>query len=194
MKFQASFTLINTSYLILLTKGRESVANDKNWMIATSIQPAKYNSDRFKKFHQENTAMAFVNEYISKEDIEKYHLDELKKKYNLRIHSWTIDRERNIYLICNGKGREEESQMKFFFLFRKGEISEHTIWQFFDHPNKTLIWEMQRYGAPEYKSRDEQQKYEQLHADLRDALRAYGLAGVVVPGNEGYNNARFTNF
>ena len=27
--------------------------------------------------------MAFVNEYISKEDIEKYHLDELEKKYNL---------------------------------------------------------------------------------------------------------------
>jgi hypothetical protein len=37
--------------------------------------------------------MAFANEYLSKEDIEQYRLNELEKKYNLAIYSWTIDRE-----------------------------------------------------------------------------------------------------
>jgi hypothetical protein len=138
--------------------------------------------------------MAFVNEYISKEDIEKYHLEEMEKKFNLLIYSWTIDRERNFFLIHKGHGREEESQKNRFFFYRNGEISEHSIWQFFDHPTKTLVWEMQRYGIPEYKSLEEQKKYEQLHSDLRDALTAYGLAGVSAPDNEGYNDSRFTNF
>lgn len=138
--------------------------------------------------------MAFVNEYISKDDIEKYRLEEINKTRHLVIHSWTIDRERDIFLIHNGRGREEESQMSFFILYRQGEITNHTIWQFFDRPNKTLVWEMQRYGEPHYKNIEEQQKYEQLHADLRDALTAFGLAGVVVPDNEGYNTSRFTNF
>jgi len=50
--------------------------------------------------------MAFVNEYESKEDVEKYGLFELRCKYSLalkrdtkenykeRKHIWTIDRER----------------------------------------------------------------------------------------------------
>lgn len=50
--------------------------------------------------------MAFINEYISKEGIKKYRLDDayLKKhpEYKSILSSfkpsWTIDRERNIYL------------------------------------------------------------------------------------------------
>jgi len=54
--------------------------------------------------------MAFVNEYVSQEDIEKYELDKLFRKYrendlkytatiNLTIKyptDWTIDRERDL--------------------------------------------------------------------------------------------------
>ena len=54
--------------------------------------------------------MAFVNEYESKKDIEKYGLFELRCKYSLELqrdtkenykerkHIWTIDREREIWL------------------------------------------------------------------------------------------------
>lgn len=54
--------------------------------------------------------MAFVNEYETKEDIEKYGLFELRCKYSRalqgdtkenyqeRKHIWTIDRERGIWL------------------------------------------------------------------------------------------------
>ena len=51
--------------------------------------------------------MAFVNEFVSEEDIKTHGLDELKKKYNSWSwrggrpstfrHSWTVDRERGIF-------------------------------------------------------------------------------------------------
>lgn len=58
---------------------------------------------------QEKNIMAFVNEFVSEEDIKKYSLDDLKKEYdpwNWRDgrppafrHAWTIDRERDIYFM-----------------------------------------------------------------------------------------------
>ncbi len=49
----------------------------------------------------------------------------------------------------------------------------------------TIVWEMQRYGVLEYKSIQERQKFEQLHAGLRDAIRTFGLARILIPDNEG---------
>ena len=48
--------------------------------------------------------MAFVNEYISDEDVEKYTIrqlrEELHANYATREHwEWTIDRERDAYLV-----------------------------------------------------------------------------------------------
>jgi hypothetical protein len=53
--------------------------------------------------------MAFVNEFVSEEDIKKHGLDELKRKYNSWSwrdgrpstfrHSWTIDRERGVFAL-----------------------------------------------------------------------------------------------
>jgi hypothetical protein len=136
-------------------------------------------------FNRGKIIMAFVNEYISKEDIEKYQLDELEKKYNLLIYAWTIDREHNFFLIHKGRGRDEESQMNFFFFYRKGEISRHTIWRFVDRHSKTIDWKIQRYGEPKYESIEHEQYYEQLHDDLKDALRTYGLGGLVASNIEG---------
>ena len=138
--------------------------------------------------------MAFVNEYISKEDIEKYHLDELEKKYHIPICSWTIDRERNNFLIHEGTGRKKESQMNFFFFYRKGEISKHTIWRFIDSPDKTIEWKIQRYSLPLFESIEQEQNYKQLLNDLKEAFRAYGLGGVKASDIEDYENLVFINF
>jgi hypothetical protein len=56
--------------------------------------------------------MAFVNEYISKEDIEKYDIFGIRNKFlserdkitkedekNYKL-SWVIDRERDLVLLC----------------------------------------------------------------------------------------------
>jgi hypothetical protein len=55
--------------------------------------------------------MAFVNEYISLEDREKYKIDERTLRLNPRLKGilpsyytpyWTIDRERNVFMEPNG--------------------------------------------------------------------------------------------
>lgn len=51
--------------------------------------------------------MAFVNEYISEEDIKKYEIREIWDKFHpfskndmnlLKKHSWTVDKERDVFL------------------------------------------------------------------------------------------------
>ncbi|GAB6142170.1 hypothetical protein JCM14076_28990 [Methylosoma difficile] len=81
--------------------------------------------------------MAFVNEIVSEENIQKYGLDELKKDFDhfgwLKgrpegfWHAWTIDRERSIYFMQakmieeNGpSGRPEPTTKDIFILNIKG--------------------------------------------------------------------------
>ena len=63
--------------------------------------------------------MPFVNEYISPEDAEKHHLDEIDAKFNGGNISrqWTIDRERDIYLRNLSWGREEETRHEGLWSF-----------------------------------------------------------------------------
>lgn len=72
--------------------------------------------------------MAFVNEYISKEDMESFSIKKIDasifRSGKTNSSSWTIDRERGIYLRCVTVGREE--------------FSRESGWVFFWHGN--LIW------------------------------------------------------
>lgn len=57
--------------------------------------------------------MAFVNEFIPPEDVEKYHLAEIDKRFvvgGTNARDWTIDRERDIYLrnVANGGGGDPD--------------------------------------------------------------------------------------
>lgn len=75
--------------------------------------------------------MAFVNEIVSEEDIQKYGLDEIKKKFDpygwkerpkFFTHAWTIDRERDIYFMQakmveeNGPSGRPEPTSKYIFI------------------------------------------------------------------------------
>ncbi|WP_200958258.1 hypothetical protein [Massilia sp. Root335] len=54
--------------------------------------------------------MAFINEFIPEADIKKYGIEEINKKYivgGTKSGQWTIDRDRDIYLRCVARGREE---------------------------------------------------------------------------------------
>jgi hypothetical protein len=63
--------------------------------------------------------VTFVNEFITPEDAEKYHLDEIDAKFNGGNISrqWTIDRERGIYLRNLSWGREEETRHEGLWTF-----------------------------------------------------------------------------
>ena len=74
--------------------------------------------------------MTFVNEYASEEDIKKYNLEELKLRYHVHLrrtgwpykkHMWTIDREKQIFLICVDHGREEHSNRHIWVMRTQDE-------------------------------------------------------------------------
>lgn len=49
---------------------------------------------------EKHLSMAFVNEYIPKEDIKKFGIEEIDKRYRKAHYKpyWTIDRAKNTYL------------------------------------------------------------------------------------------------
>lgn len=69
--------------------------------------------------------MAFVNEFIPPEDVEKYGLKAIDAKFVMgctNARDWTINRERDIYLrnVANGGGPDPDSrnQTKWTFYWR----------------------------------------------------------------------------
>ncbi|MFA0923718.1 hypothetical protein [Xanthomonas fragariae] len=72
--------------------------------------------------------MAFINEFITSEDIEKYELESIDKKFifgGSSSRDWVIDREREMYLrnVAHGGAAEPEvrNQTKWSFYWR-GEL------------------------------------------------------------------------
>lgn len=59
--------------------------------------------------------MAFVNEYISADDVEKYDLDTLDKRYGGGKRDWTIDRDTDTWLIYLGSGKEDDGVRWLFY-------------------------------------------------------------------------------
>jgi hypothetical protein len=127
--------------------------------------------------------MPFVNEYIPAEDIEKYKLKEIDKKFivgGTNARDWTVDRERSMYLrnVAIGGGAEPE-------------IRNQTKWSFFWHEELItlrldlikggggrgepgwshwkLVWLNGSNGLPEHLKAHKVQMLE----DLKEALTAY---------------------
>lgn len=68
--------------------------------------------------------MAFVNEHIPQEDVEKYGLESIDKNFivgGTNSRAWTIDRERNIYLRNVTRGREEYRSQSGWTFFWGGQ-------------------------------------------------------------------------
>ena len=77
--------------------------------------------------------MAFVNEYVSEEDIKKYNINEIwlshhpeyKRKGRTSSNSpynWTIDREREVWLMRVAAGGYDRGNLQIWVLFWKGEL------------------------------------------------------------------------
>ena len=73
--------------------------------------------------------MAFVNEYISEENIKKYDIEALDKKYNKGFNKpdWTVDHERDMYLRYIKSGREEFSDEYKFCFYWQAQLFEMTF-------------------------------------------------------------------
>lgn len=140
--------------------------------------------------------MAFMNEYASKEDIAKYHLDELQREHHLANPAlgWTVDRERGVFLMYGGYDRESPVPRYHFMLWRQGEVTFHWLVLDWDTPTRTLSWQYSRAFAPSYRSEEERIRWMEIKSDLKDALRTYKANGIVESKYNDYENVVFKDF
>ena len=145
--------------------------------------------------------MAFVNEIISEEDIQKYGLDEVMRAGNPSSlgwykgrpegywHAWTIDRERDIYFMpvkmvteIGGSGRPEGTNRTIVHLNFQGRcvpvIIKRTYCSpsFKDNPYR-IAWDLvslDTSNVPEIPKAT-------VISVLKEALKTYGFDGAKYP-------------
>lgn len=68
--------------------------------------------------------MAFVNEYIPEDDIQKYEIAKWDKNFVIGHYkpSWTVDRDRDVYLRYMSNGREDYSNHWTFCFYWHGHV------------------------------------------------------------------------
>ncbi len=139
--------------------------------------------------------MAFVNEYISDEDIKKYNLIELMNYYykldysghfdpKYRKLSWTVDKERNIWLLKaisrhlpdHREGWTGEVYFVLYYKRRKIEIVLNNVGADESKDPIIMIWKVLRIKEEDIKGFDKKDKQEMFKV-LQEALSEYGLIG-----------------
>ena len=61
--------------------------------------------------------MPFINEYIPEEDKKKYNITEDSNFYRAGISSWTVDRERDMFLMRRAGGGPESPEGEMYWAF-----------------------------------------------------------------------------
>lgn len=133
--------------------------------------------------------MAFVNEYVSGEDVQKYNLDEVWLHRNPVYrregklppgfrHKWTVDRERNFYFMVTGGGGYDRGNITECVLYLDGVLLNVELAKpgegsksFSEQPYR-IVWELNKM-LPKLPDSTSQEAVRVL----KDALRAYGYAG-----------------
>ena len=136
--------------------------------------------------------MAFVNEYVSDEDVKKYDLFGLEQIFYparekpLDRYTWTRDKERDIFL-TKGKGAGKENDIPVWVLYRQGKLSAFQIYRgegssrkVYERPFRT-VWHFEGFYQNRFRSFFVPPKEELpgFFQDLIEALTTRGFLGVV---------------
>jgi hypothetical protein len=125
--------------------------------------------------------MAFINEFIPAADIQKYGIEEINKKFivgGTKSSQWTIDRDRDIYLRCVARGREEYRSETTWTFYWGGELIPVELHMLAGggkrgEPGRTH-WKIHHIYIPPHL----QNMRNDILKDLKDALLAYKDGGV----------------
>ncbi len=132
--------------------------------------------------------MAFVNEYVSDDDIKKYNLDRvwLDRNAVYKIegklpsgfrHKWTVDRERDTYFMMAGGGSYDRD-FTSWVLYREGQLWDIDLSKpgegsnSFDEQPYRIVWALERINL-----RKPEAAHREIIQVLKEALTVYGYAG-----------------
>ncbi len=127
--------------------------------------------------------MAFVNEYIPETDKQKYQITDHSNFYRAGAGQWTVDREREMFLVYRGGyGPEGAQDEKFWAFYWRGyllDVHLHNLALSQDsdgnvHSRKRII---QIKGV----TSDLERSRSEIIEDLACALSVYGVAGLLIP-------------
>lgn len=134
----------------------------------------------FSKKSPEEEIMAFVNEYIPAEDVERYDIENINKMYVCGGVSgqWTIDRDRNIYLREVAAGVGHSGNSRIWNLFWHGELIEIKIEILASGGERNApCWSHKKIRNIQLPAQLEVRRVEIL-AGLKEALTTYRDGGV----------------
>lgn len=125
--------------------------------------------------------MAFVNEYICDDDYKKYDIEKIDEGYvvgGTSSNSWTIDRDRDVYLRSVARGREEFSHWSTWTLYWHGDLIVLDLENLSTSgPTGGVCHGHKRVRSIQIPLHLEEHRVEIL-SDLKDALTAYKDGGV----------------
>lgn len=130
--------------------------------------------------------MAFINEYISEEDIKKYDVKYAWEKISgpgePSKYTWTVDKEKNIYFIPMVSGKEEFSNQKLCALWWSGALLRVSLANVggqldYDNSKGSVVWDLLRIWKPtDFILQDDE-----IIPILKEALVVYGFSGISIP-------------
>ena len=132
--------------------------------------------------------MSFVNEYASDEDVDRYELNKIWDKYYIydkgnyfrgERPDFTIDRERNIFLMVVG-GDMVGDYYRYKFLLYLGDVEIISYLYKTDEGSSDLednpyviVWGLKKIDIPENLDLDDSE----VKNILKEAVAVYGYAG-----------------
>jgi hypothetical protein len=126
--------------------------------------------------------MAFINEFISPEDFQKYDVEGVCKKTVGRMwiappFGWTIDRTRNIFLLHVDSGSYDEFTHFTFLLWFDGSpiitVLEKMEGSYADQSGGKAIWRQLKMQCPE----EAPAHHAEIIRVLKEAMITYGFNG-----------------
>jgi hypothetical protein len=207
-----------------LQKGREKTSSNSSIPFVPHSETLRQTEDNDKPAARQlpnsgGSTMAFVNEYIPKEDFEKYGIHEIDRQAPARSNNrrdWTIDRERDIYLrqVSTGSFDDEETHISWWTFYWKGTLlwfrreplgtsvmgadgMRHASSRIYflnvpeapETPRQEIISIMRSQKSELPESLEAQRP--EIYQDLRDAFNIYGGGGVYYANTDYVHDLEF---
>ena len=131
--------------------------------------------------------MAFINEYIPQEDLIKYDIEAFYVTYvvgGTRPRQWTIDREKNIYVIKVARGREEYFNQTTWVLYFENHLIEFFI-DYLGEQESNVGATIERKKLRQINLPEQMRmRRDEIILVIREALTAYKDGGVLSQATE----------